>query len=140
MGTTLLCTGYIAEARAHYDQALALYDPVEHRHLATRFGQDVRVAILSYRALALWMLGHPEAALADTDHALNDARELGQTATLMYALANTSYTHTLCGNYAATTAQCDELVAQAREKSSVPFKAQAMLVGGGDFSSDWQSH
>jgi predicted ATPase len=83
------------------------------------------------------MLGHPEAALADTDHALNDARELGQTATLMYALANTSYTHTLCGNYAATTAQCDELVARAdelvaraREKGAVPFKAQTMLVRG----------
>ena len=28
------------------DQAIALYDPAEHRPLATRFGQDVRVAIL----------------------------------------------------------------------------------------------
>jgi predicted ATPase len=130
MGTTLLCTGYIGEARVHYDQALALYDPVEHRHLATRFGQDVRVAILSYRPLALWMLGHPEAALADIDHALKDAREIGQTATLMYALSNTSYTHTLCGNYAATTAQSDELMTLAHEKGAVAFKAQRMLLRG----------
>ena len=52
--------------------------------LATRFGQDARVAILSFRSLALWMLGYPDAALADADHALKDAREIGQAATLMY--------------------------------------------------------
>ena len=56
--------------------------------------QDVRVAILSYRSLALWLLGYPEAALADADHALKDAREIGQAATLMYALALT----TLCAS------------------------------------------
>ena len=42
---------------------------------------------MSYRSLALWLLGHPEAALADTDHALKDAREIGQAATLMTALS-----------------------------------------------------
>ena len=88
MGISLLFTGDIAEGRAHYDQAIALYDPAEHRPLATRFGQDARVAILSYRSLALWLLGYPEAALADADHALKDAREIGQAATLMYALCS----------------------------------------------------
>ena len=67
MGISLLYTGDIAEGRAHLDQAIALYDPAEHRPLATRFGQDVRVAILSYRSLALWLLGYPEAALADAE-------------------------------------------------------------------------
>ena len=61
---------------------------------------------MSYRSLALWMLGYPEAALADADHALKDAREIGQAATLMYALAITSLTHILCGNYATANAQC----------------------------------
>ena len=46
MGISLLCTGDIAEGRAHLDQAIALYDPAEHRPLATRFGQDSRVADL----------------------------------------------------------------------------------------------
>ena len=46
MGTSLVHTGDIAEGRAHYDQALALYDPAEHRPLATRFGQDVGVISL----------------------------------------------------------------------------------------------
>ena len=34
----------------------------------------------------MWTLGYPEAALADADHALEDAREMGHSATLMFAL------------------------------------------------------
>ena len=105
MGISLLFTGDIAEGRAHLDQAIALYDPAEHRPLATRFGQDARVAILSFRSLGLWMLGYPEAALADAEHALKDAREIGQAATLMFALAATTLAHILCGNYATANAQ-----------------------------------
>ena len=63
VGASLLYTAEAAEARAHLDQALALYDPVKHGPLGTRFGYDVAVATLSYRALALWILGYPEAAL-----------------------------------------------------------------------------
>ena len=37
MGSSLLLTGDIAQGRTHLDQALALYDPAEHRPLATRF-------------------------------------------------------------------------------------------------------
>jgi hypothetical protein len=33
-------TGNFADGKAHYDQAIALYDPVEHRPLvALRFGE-----------------------------------------------------------------------------------------------------
>ena len=90
MGTSLMLTGEIAKSRAQYDQAFALYDPAKHRPLATRFGQDVGVSIFVYRAWAQWMLGYPEAALADADHALQDARETGHAGTLMYAQFHTS--------------------------------------------------
>jgi hypothetical protein len=65
---------------------------IPHRPLATRFGLDSGVSILSFRSLAVWMLGYPEAGLSDADHALKDAREIGQAATLMYALFLTSMT------------------------------------------------
>jgi hypothetical protein len=81
IGLSLLHTGDIAEGRTHLDRALALYDPAEHRSLATRFGQDVRVAALSWRSMALWLLGYPAAALVDADHALKDARGVGQATT-----------------------------------------------------------
>ena len=126
----LLHTGDFAEGRAHLDRAIALYDPAEHRPLATRFGQDVRVATLSYRSWALWMLGYPQAALADTSDALKDAREIDQAATLMYALVHASVTHTQCGNYPTANAEADELVALADEKGALFWKALGMSVQG----------
>jgi class 3 adenylate cyclase/predicted ATPase len=130
MGSSLLMTGDIAEGRAHYDQALAFYSPAEHRPLATRFGQDVRVSILSFRPLALWLLGYPKAALADHEQALRDAREIGHAATLMYALSNTTMTHIFCGSYATATALTNELVALADEKGALFWKAYGMMHQG----------
>ena len=130
MGNSLLLTGDIAQGRAHYNQALALYDPAAHRPLVTRFGQDTRVSVLSYRSFALWMLGYPEAALADADHALKDAREIGHAATLMYALSFTSGTYIHCGNYAAANAQSNELVVLADDKAAMMWKATGMLRQG----------
>ena len=134
MGMSLMETGDIAQGRAHYDQAIALYDPSEHRPLATRFGQEVGVANLVRRSWALWLLGYPEAALADINHALKDARETGHAATLMYALTDTSPVHVLRGNYEAATAQLGELVALAEEKGALLWKAFGMLLQGDVFA------
>jgi predicted ATPase len=130
MGYSLLSTGDIAEGRVHLDRALALYDPAEHRPLATRFGQDTRVAILSRRSWALWLLGYPEAALRDADDMLKDAREVGQAATLMFALSDAPFTHIHCGNYAAANAQADEVLALADEKGTLTWKALGMIYQG----------
>ena len=92
-GVTLVSTGDFMESRTHLDRAFALYDPTEHRALAARFGQDPGVTILSFRSWALWFLGYPEAALTDAEQALQDAREIGQAATSMFALGVTSWTH-----------------------------------------------
>jgi predicted ATPase len=100
MGMDLMATGDVAEGRGHLDQAIALYDPAEHRPLAARFGTDTAVTVLACRSSALWLLGYPEAALRDADDALRSAREIGQAATLMYALCHASIPYTLCGNRA----------------------------------------
>ena len=91
MGVSLFFAGEFAQGRAHLDHALALFNPVEHRPLATRFVVDAQVSTLSYRALAIWILGYPEAALADTEYALKIAREIGHAATLMYALGHATF-------------------------------------------------
>ena len=52
------------------------------------------------------------------DEALKDAREIDHAPSLMYALTITSMTHLFLGNYAAATAQTDELLAVAEEKSA----------------------
>jgi predicted ATPase len=79
--------------------------------------------VLSLRSTPVWMLGYPEATLADVDQALKDAREINHAPSLMYALAMTSFVPILLGNYAAANAQADELVAVAEEKSAAIWKA-----------------
>ena len=90
---------------------------MEHRPLAARLGLDARVAGLSFRNWTLLFLGYPEAALADADHALEDAREIGQAATLMNALSFANYPD-LCGNYGTANAFADELIPLADEKGA----------------------
>jgi predicted ATPase len=134
MGPSLLCIGDTKGAREHLDQALALYDPDEHRPLATRFGEDQRVAVLCWRAHALWALGYPENALVDADYALRDARLIGQAATLMFALAFTSMIHIQCGNYAKASAQADELITLADDKGAAQWRSLAIVEKGCVFS------
>jgi class 3 adenylate cyclase/predicted ATPase len=130
MGLSLLVTGDLADSRTQLDQAIALYDPTEHRPLATRFGQDVGVAILSLRSWALCVLGFRHAALADAEHALEAAREIGQAASLMYALLVASITHVICGNYAAANALVDELIALTDQTASLFWGAWAVMQRG----------
>ncbi|MBV8921456.1 adenylate/guanylate cyclase domain-containing protein [Bradyrhizobium sp.] len=130
MGQSLLFTGEVALGRAQYDQAIALYDPAEHRPLATRFGQDVGVAILCYRSLALWLLGYPDAALTDIERALKDAREIGHAATLMYAISHAQLPYTFRGDYGTANALADEVVALANEKRAMIWKAFGILNQG----------
>ena len=134
MGVSLLHTGDIQEARVHIDRAIVLYDPAKHRQLATRFGQDVRVALLFYRSLALWPLGYPEGALAEADRAIRDAREIGQAASLMAALTLTALSQIHCGSYAIANAQLDEVITLANETGAVFWKVGGMLVQGALFA------
>jgi DNA-binding winged helix-turn-helix (wHTH) protein/predicted ATPase len=131
MGMSLAATGDIAEGRAHYDRGLMLYDPAVHRTLATQLGrEDGGMLILCQRAMALWLLGYPDAALADAKQALQEALEIGQATTLMFALFSTSMTQVLCGNFATATKQHDELIALADEKGSLFHKAYCTSMQG----------
>ena len=129
-GSSLLSTGNIIEGTAQYDKALALYDPVVHRPLAIRFGQDVRVATLCYRSMALWLLGYPEAGLADAQQAIGFARKTDHAATLMYALALVTYCSLFCGKYPTANALLDELALLADEKGASFWKACETVMRG----------
>jgi hypothetical protein len=129
LGLCLLHTGNILEARAHFDRALALYDPMEHRPLAMNFGVDAP-AVLSWRSFAQWLLGYPAVALTDAERALVDAHEIGHHATLMQALRHSSMTHIGCGDYAAANALIDEVVALADKKGDLHAKASGIVYQG----------
>ncbi|MGO9419050.1 hypothetical protein [Roseiarcus sp.] len=107
MGVSLALTGDIAEGRAHYDRAIALYGPVETRLEAP--SRLVRVTSLAARSIVLWWLGFPEAALADAELALRGARESGDTLILLSALEIVVFTHLHRRDYATANAVRAEL-------------------------------
>ena len=108
--------GDLVDGKEHYDRALAIYDPAEHRPLTTRSGRDVAVTLLSFRSSCVWQLGYPAASRNDAERAVKNAREIGHATTLVYALSRAATSYTFCGNYAAAHAQLDELIALADER------------------------
>ncbi len=134
VGLSSITTGEIAQGRAHFDRAMVLYDPIVHRPLATLFEADARVSVLCARSFALWMLGYPEAALVDADHALRDARAIGQAATLQHALNISVFPLMYCGNYVAAKVQLDEAVALADKKGAPRWAAEGRVLQGCVFS------
>jgi len=115
MGMSLAWTGEIEQGRTHLDQSVALYDPADRTLAATRLNAHNS---LSVRSQILWLLGYPEAALADAHQALDDAREIDRTTILIDTLSWTSFLEVLCGNYRAGNSLVDELMALTDEKLS----------------------
>jgi class 3 adenylate cyclase len=129
MGASLVWTGEIVEGRTHLDQSVALYDPAENPVTATYLGAH-QTAGLSVRSVTLWLLGYPQAALADADQALADRREIDRATPLIEALAHSCSLHILCGKHLIANALVDELIALAHEKDAFYLKALGMSVQG----------
>ena len=136
--TSLLMLGQFEAARVHYDRAVALYVPELHRPLAARFGQDIGVTALVYRAWALWHLGYPDAALKDATAALENAREIGQSGTLMYTLYHVAIPEILAGQVAAAQAHAEELSSLGEDKGAPLWRGFALILRG--WTSSLTSH
>jgi class 3 adenylate cyclase/tetratricopeptide (TPR) repeat protein len=130
VGISLVLAGELAEGRAELDRTIALYDPGSHRALATRFGHDVRVSAASWRAFTAWALGDERAALADIELSLTDAREVGQAASLMFALSHASLTLLHAGRCERAAALIDELIAVADRAGTLYWTSYGLLLQG----------
>jgi predicted ATPase/class 3 adenylate cyclase len=86
LGQTLAFLGEFSTAQVHLDQGMSLYDPEQHRSLASLYGQDQGVIFRSWAALALWCLGYPDQALWRSREALTLAQELAHPFSLAYAI------------------------------------------------------
>jgi TOMM system kinase/cyclase fusion protein len=75
LGVTLYFLGEFVAARGHLEQAIAIYDPAQHRGHAMMFGQEPGMASRIYLAKTLWMLGYPDLAERYQQEALAIAEE-----------------------------------------------------------------
>ena len=87
MGATHWFAAEFVEARAHLEQAIAIFDPSRDADLAFRYGQDIGVSASAYSAIALWPLGEIDLSRRRADDAVTRARSSGHLATAAYGLA-----------------------------------------------------
>jgi predicted ATPase/class 3 adenylate cyclase len=94
-GINLFNLGRLPLARAHLEQAVALYDPrqPEVQSLAANIGADRGVVCLCHLALTLWLLGYPEQALARSREAVALAEALTHPYSLVFAACWAAWLH-----------------------------------------------
>jgi len=111
MGNNLFYLGEFTLTREHHEQAIALYDPEQHRKHAFLYGQDARVTCPTITALALWMLGYPDRGREGSHEALARAHRLSHPFRLAWTL-----------NFSAMLAQLRQ------EEQIVQERAEALIV------------
>ncbi|MGY3506939.1 class 3 adenylate cyclase/tetratricopeptide (TPR) repeat protein [Bradyrhizobium sp. USDA 4472] len=130
MGISLVLAGDLTAGAHELDRAVALYHQAEHRPLAMRFGHDILVSALAWRAFSQWALGRTDVVTADVERAIREAREFGHAATLMYALAHVSLTLIYMGKLDSAAEFADELMQLADGKGSRFWNAYGKLLRG----------
>jgi hypothetical protein len=94
-----------------------------------------RRPLLSVRSGCLWELGYPGASRKEGERAVNEAREIGHAATLMFALFWASWHHMNYGAYTEAQSLLDELASLADEKdASLFWKATVIAFRGALFA------
>jgi predicted ATPase len=115
LGVSRQHLGEVVAARTHLEQALALYDPAQHRAHAVLYGQDPQVVGLADLACLLWVLGYPDQARQRRHEALTVAQTVDH-----------AYSQGLVHFFAAWVAQlCRDPQATAVQAAAVLTLAQA---------------
>ncbi|MFN8009727.1 MAG: hypothetical protein U0V70_22370, partial [Terriglobia bacterium] len=115
MGCTLFHLGVFKEARTHFEEALARYEPEQFPFLLHSFGPELGVFCQSYLAHVLWILGLPRQASEQASNALSRAKQLAHPFSTALALDYLALLHQFQGDALAareltreTASICDE--------------------------------
>jgi adenylate cyclase len=130
LGYTLFCRGALEESLTHLETGAKLYDPSLRDALGFRLGQDPGVACLSYGALTLWALGHPDAAMRRSQEAIELADALAHPFSRAYALSLAAQVAQLRGDAEATMALSERAIAISREQGFAVWLASPTIFRG----------
>jgi predicted ATPase len=124
-----MSAGMFASSRSHFEEALALYDPISHRSLAYQVGIDPHVASQTNLGIVLFCLGFPDQASARRSAAVAEARKLAHPPSLAMSLGIAAIA-LLVGDNAALDEQVDEVVAVATEQGFSLYIASGTILRG----------
>jgi predicted ATPase/DNA-binding winged helix-turn-helix (wHTH) protein len=128
LGLTLFYLGELPAARAHFEQALALYDP--QRSVASAPLLDSGVACLGFLTLVLAMLGYPDQALQKSHASLTLAHELSHPYSLACARYRVGFYQQFLGQAQAAQEQAEATITLATEKGFAFFVAVGLALKG----------
>ena len=115
-GTPFLHRARYRDAIAHMDEAVARDDPAQRKRVISLTGTDVATGALCWSALSLWLLGHPDQAMARVTQAVTHARTLRHPFSLAHALVVEGWHRHLCRDVRGVQAAADEALAIATER------------------------
>jgi predicted ATPase len=129
IGQTLVYTGRPREAREHLDRAVALYQPGSN--LADRYGgEDPGVATYGFLAIAHWLLGDSEAALASATRAQEIAESLANPHSMALALNQIAEVHFLRRDVDAARAATVPMLEIAEQQGFPYYLPTAQVLHG----------
>jgi tetratricopeptide (TPR) repeat protein len=91
--------GRYAEARAHLDQGLAIYDPEQHHFRESGFHEDKGISLLCWSAWLHWDVGELDRARSDGRRAIELAERSHNPFALAFAGAWAAIVETWSGNW-----------------------------------------
>jgi predicted ATPase/class 3 adenylate cyclase/energy-coupling factor transporter ATP-binding protein EcfA2 len=127
---SLMYSGDYRAALAHFETAVSLHRPDEHRDSAFRYGQDIGVSAFVQLSVALWHRGYPDQSARAADRALAYSRQLGHAHTLAHALPFAGKAAVLARDVATVHAHGDDCVALASEHGFALWAAVGRILRG----------
>ena len=129
-GITCWFAGGYREARDHFEDALAAFQPGRDDDLAFRFGFDPGVGAMCYLAFALWPLGEIDRSILMIERVHGRIAEITHAGSLAFARLQMALFELMRGDPARAEPHVSELGRLAREhKLSFHGAAAAFLEG-----------
>ena len=130
LGVPLFWLGDVTPALENLEQGARLYRAQKHRSHASMFGTDPGVVCLSYGALALWHVGHPEQAYNRSCEALALARNLSHHHSLALALVFAAWLHQFRREPQAAREHAEAAIAICAEQGFPLFMSMGTILRG----------
>lgn len=132
LGLTLLRRGDLAACQAHLDQVVLHHDQHRSDELRRNMGRDPEVSSLAFGAMARWLEGYPDTALADVEKALQATRAVTgkHPFSIFYALHPAYWIHQFRREAAQAEATARQAAALATEHGFPIWLAHSRVVQG----------
>jgi class 3 adenylate cyclase/predicted ATPase len=129
-GRTLMYAGRFSAARSHLEEAVALYDPVSHASLGHQSGSHPRLGARGQLGIALFCLGFPDQALAQSDAAIAEAAALAHAPSVVASVAMSARVLSLAGDSAVLDARATQVIAVATDQGFPSYQAVGTIYRG----------